>query len=60
MLNGFKTYIGIALAAIGGLAAAFGVTEAADLPTWADQGFVVLGTIIAAIGRWDAGRRAGN
>lgn len=58
MLNGLKTYIGIALAVVGGLAASLGVEQAADLPSWADQGLVVLGGLVAAIGRWDKERRS--
>lgn len=58
MLNGLKTYIGIALAVVGGLAAAFGVEQAADLPAWLDQTLVVVGGLLAALGRWDKERRA--
>lgn len=56
MLTGFKTYLGIALAAIGGLAGTLGV-EPTALPEWADSLFVAFGTLLAFYGRWDKERR---
>lgn len=60
-MTGFKTYLGIILAAIGGLAASLGV-EPAALPAWTDQVFVIIGSLLAVFGRWDRERRgdAGN
>lgn len=57
-LRGFKTYLGIALAVIGGLAGQLDVEAAQDLPQWADQTLVVVGGLLAFFGRWAKERRA--
>jgi hypothetical protein len=57
MLNGFKTYLGIAIAVLAGLGAALGVTPA-ELPQWVDALFVVVGGAVATFGRADKERRA--
>lgn len=57
MLNGFKTYLGIALAVIGGLANELGVPAATDLPEWAATATTVVGGVLAFVGRWDRERR---
>lgn len=58
MLNGFKTYLGIALAVLGGLAGQLDVQAASDLPQWLDQATVIVGGLLAAFGRWDKERRS--
>lgn len=56
-LAGFKTYLGIALAVIAGLAGAMDVEAAQNLPGWVDQTLVAVGGIIAVFGRWARDQR---
>ncbi|MCA1800303.1 MAG: hypothetical protein LC687_07705 [Actinobacteria bacterium] len=56
-LAGFKTYLGIALAVIGGLAGTLDVEAAAELPGWVDQALVVVGGLVAFFGRWARDQR---
>lgn len=58
MLTGLKTYIGIALAVIGGLAGQLDVEAATDLPGWVDTLVMAVGGLLAAYGRFDKERRA--
>lgn len=56
-MNGFKTYLGIALAFLGGVAGHLDVNPA-DLPEWADTLTLMVGSGLAAFGRWHKERRA--
>lgn len=56
-LAGFKTYLGIALAVIGGLAGALDVEAATDLPGWVGQVLVAVGGALAFFGRWARDQR---
>jgi hypothetical protein len=58
MLTGLKTYLGIALAVLGGLAGQLDVVPAQNLPEWATVATTVIGGIIAVLGRLDKERRA--
>ena len=58
MLIGYKTYIGIALTAIIGVAAIFGIEPGAETPQWLDAGLMLLTAVYAAYGRRDKERRA--
>lgn len=56
-LAGFKTYLGIALAVVGGLAGALDVEAAQELPGWLDQVLVSVGGLLALFGRWARDQR---
>ena len=58
MLTGYKTYIGIALTALIGVAAILGIQPAADTPQWLDAILMILTSIYAAYGRRDKERRS--
>lgn len=58
LLTGLKTYIGIALAVIGGLAGQLDVEAATELPGWVDTVVMVIGGLLAAFGRFDKERRS--
>lgn len=58
MLQGKKTYIGLALTFILGLGAIFGIEPATDTPAWMDAVLMLLTTGFAAYGRLDKERRA--
>ena len=60
MLTGYKTYIGIALTALIGVAAILGIQPAADTPQWLDAILMILTSIYAAYGRRDKERRSGD
>lgn len=58
ILQGKKTYIGIALTAVIGVAAIFGIEPATETPAWLDAGLMLLTSVYAAYGRLDKERRA--
>lgn len=57
-MNGFKTYLGIAITVLGGLASQLGVEANADLPGWVDTVVMAVGALLAAYGRYDKERRS--
>lgn len=57
-MTGIKTYLGIALAVLGGLAGQLDVEAAQNLPGWADTLVTVIGGALAVYGRFDKERRA--
>lgn len=58
MLAGYKTYIGIAMSLIGSLLKVFNITfiSEADIQNIIDTALQFGGLIIAAYGRWKAGK----
>lgn len=60
MLNGYKTYIGLAIAAVIVLAQTLGITVPAsdELPGWLDNILALLAILFAAYGRNHKERRA--
>ena len=60
MLKGYKTYIGIAIAALIALAGVLGIQVPAqeDLPAWLDNIIALAGLALAWYGRRDKERRA--
>lgn len=59
-MKGYKTYIGIAIAALVVLAGTFGITipAADELPGWLDNLLALAGLAFAWYGRHDKERRA--
>lgn len=56
-LAGFKTYLGIALAVLAGLAGQLDVVAASELPGWLDQAVMLFGGALAFFGRWARDQR---
>lgn len=57
-LKGYKTYLGITIGILTGVAASVGAEVPDNLPQWADTAVIVLSGLLGIFGRYAKERRA--